>query len=68
MSADFGNRLILCQRDVGKQRAVADDGGIRVALDVGAPFPACGVWVAGSDVLGLKALEFLLVAKLVGLL
>ena len=46
---------------------MADDGRVRVALDVGAPLPAGRVGVAGADVLGLEALELLLVAKLVGL-
>lgn len=40
---------------------------IRVALDVGSPLPARCIGVASADVLGLEALEFLLVAKLVGL-
>lgn len=46
---------------------MAGDGRVRVALDVGAPFPAGSVGVTGADVLGLEALEFLLVAKFVGL-
>ena len=46
---------------------MADDGRVRVALYVGAPFPACGVGVAGANVLGLEALKFLLIAKFVGL-
>ena len=46
---------------------MAGDGGERVAVDVGAPFPAGGVRVASADVLGLEALEFLLGAEFVGL-
>lgn len=36
-------------------------------MDVGAPFPARGVGVAGADVFRLQALEFLLGAEFVGL-
>lgn len=43
------------------------DGRVCIALDVGAPLPARGVGMASTDVLGLEAFEFLLVAKLVGL-
>lgn len=46
---------------------MADDGRVRVALDVGAPLPARRVRVAGADILGLEALELLLVAQLIGL-
>ena len=46
---------------------MAHDGRQRVAVDIGAPFPASGVWVAGADVFGLQALEFLLRAEFVGL-
>ena len=59
--------LVLSQRDVCEERAVADEGGVGVALDIGPPLPARRVRMAGSDVLGLKPFEFLLVAKLVGL-
>lgn len=64
---DLDNGLVFRQRNVRDQRSVAGDRGVGVALDVGAPFPAGGVWVASTDVLGLEALEFLLVAELVGL-
>jgi hypothetical protein len=47
---------------------VPDDGAERVAVHVCPELPAGRVWVAGADELGLEALEFLLVAKLVGLL
>jgi hypothetical protein len=40
---------------------VTDDGGVRVAHDVGAPFPAGRVGVTCADILRLEALEFLLV-------
>lgn len=46
---------------------MADDGGVRVALDICPPLPARRVGMAGSNVLGLKSFELLLVAKLVGL-
>lgn len=46
---------------------MADYGRVGVALDVGAPLPARGVGVARTDVLGLEALQLLLVAELVGL-
>lgn len=64
---DLDDRLILGQRNIRDQRSVAGDGRVGIALDVGAPFPAGGVWVASTHVLGLEALEFLLVAELVGL-
>lgn len=44
-----------------------NDAGTRVAVDVGLPFPARGIGMASADVLALQPLEFLLVAKLVGL-
>lgn len=44
-----------------------DDAGLGVAVDVGLPLPARGVWVPSTDVLGLEALELLLCAELVGL-
>ncbi|KAJ6444072.1 hypothetical protein O9K51_02466 [Purpureocillium lavendulum] len=65
--ANLGDGLVLGDGDVCEERAVADDGRVRVALDVGPPLPARGVWVAGSEELGLQALELLLVSKLVGL-
>lgn len=46
---------------------MAGDGGVCIALDVGAPFPAGGIRVTSTDVLCLKALEFLLGSKFVGL-
>lgn len=46
---------------------MAGDGRVCVALNVGAPFPACRVWVTGADVFRLEALEFLLGAEFVGL-
>jgi hypothetical protein len=46
---------------------VAGNGGVCVALDVGAPFPAGRVWVACTDVLCLEAFEFLLGAEFIGL-
>jgi hypothetical protein len=68
LRADLGDGLVLGKRNPGQEWAVAGDGGVRVALDVCAPFPAGGIGVTGSDVLCLEALELLLVAKLVGLL
>lgn len=44
-----------------------DDAGLGVAMDVGFPLPTRRVRVPGPDVLGLKALELLLRAELVGL-
>lgn len=67
LRADLGHGLVLGEGNVRKQRAVADDGRVRVALDVGAPLPAGRVGVAGTNVLGLEALELLLVTELVGL-
>lgn len=46
---------------------MADDGGVRVPLDVCPPLPAGRIGMASSDILGLQTFEFLLVAKLVGL-
>lgn len=59
--------LVLGERNVGEHGRVADDGGVRVAVDVGLPLPARRVGVAGADELGLEPLELLLRAKLVGL-
>ena len=59
--------LVLGGRNVVEQGRVADDGGERVAVDVGAPLPAGRVRVPGADVLGLQALELLLRAEFVGL-
>jgi hypothetical protein len=47
---------------------VAGDGRVCVTLDVGAEFPAGGVWVTSTDVLCLKALELLLGSEFVGLI
>lgn len=65
--SDFDNGFVLCQGEIGEERSVAGDGGVCVALDVGTPLPARRVGVSGSDVLGLKPFELLLVAKLIGL-
>lgn len=46
---------------------VSDDAAICVARDVCPPFPGAGVWVAGTDVLGLQTLEFVLDSQFVGL-
>jgi hypothetical protein len=46
---------------------VAGDGRVGIALNVGAPFPAGSVWVTSTDVLCLKALEFLLGSEFIGL-
>lgn len=43
------------------------DGRVGIALNVGAPFPAGSVWVTSTDVLCLKALEFLLGSEFIGL-
>lgn len=59
--------LVLGRRDIVDHGRVPDDGRQRVAVDVGAPFPASGVGVAGADVFRLQALEFLLGAEFVGL-
>lgn len=53
---------------VCEHRWVANDATVCVARDVGPPFPGAGVRVAGSNVLGLQAFEFLLGAEFVGLL
>lgn len=42
------------------------DRGVGIALNVDSPFPAGSVGVSSTDVLGLEALEFLLVAEFVG--
>lgn len=65
--ADKRGGIVLSGGDVVEERRVTGDGRQRVAVDVGAPFPAGGVGVAGADVFGLQALEFLLRAKFVGL-
>jgi hypothetical protein len=67
LRANLGDRFILSKRDIGEKRSVAGDGGVCVALDVGAPFPAGRVWVTSADVFRLEALEFLLGAEFVGL-
>jgi len=41
---------------------VTNDGGVRIAHNVGSPFPAGRVWVTGADVFCLETLELLLVA------
>lgn len=46
---------------------MADDGGIRIPLDVCPPLPARCIGMACSNVFGLETFEFLLIAKLVGL-
>lgn len=46
---------------------MAGNGGVGIALDVDSPLPAGSIGVTGTDVLGLEALEFLLVAEFVGL-
>ena len=67
LRANLGNRFILGKRDIREKRPMAGDGRVCVALDVGAPFPACRVWVTSADVFRLEALEFLLGAEFVGL-
>ena len=67
LGTNFGDGLILGQGNVRKHGRVADDVGKCVAVDVGLELPARRVGVAGTDVLGLEALEFLLRAQLVGL-
>lgn len=52
--------------DVLQHRGVADDAAEGVAGDVFTPLAAGGVGEAGADKLGLKGLELLLVAELVG--
>lgn len=46
---------------------MADDRGKGISLDIRPPLPAGGIRMASSDIFGLETLEFLLVAKLVGL-
>jgi len=46
---------------------VAGNGRVGIALDIGTPFPAGSVWVTSTDVLCLKALEFLLGSEFIGL-
>lgn len=46
---------------------MAGNRGVGVAVDVGLPFPTRRVGVSCANILGLQALEFLLVAELVGL-
>lgn len=46
---------------------MSGDARISIAVDVGLPLPARRVGVSRADVLGLEPLEFLLVAKFVGL-
>lgn len=59
--------LIFSQRDVCEKRSVADDRGIGISLDIRPPLPTRGIRMASSDIFGLETFEFLLVAKLVGL-
>jgi hypothetical protein len=66
LSANLGDGLVLRQSDIGKQRSVASDGRVCVALDVGTKFPTGGVGVTSTDVLCLKALELLLGSEFVG--
>jgi hypothetical protein len=68
LSANLGDGLVLRQSDIGKQRSVASDGRVCVALDVGTKFPTGGVGVTSTDVLCLKALELLLGSEFVGLI
>lgn len=67
LRANLGNGFILSKRDIREKRPMAGDGRVCVALNVGAPFPACRVWVTSADVFRLEALEFLLGAEFVGL-
>lgn len=60
LRASLGHRLVLGQRNVGHQWRVAGDARVCVALDIGLPLPARGVWVAGADILGLQPFELLL--------
>lgn len=46
---------------------MADDATVGVARDVRPPLPRVGIWVAGSNVLCLQALKFLLGTQFVGL-
>lgn len=66
--AHFGNRLILCKRNVGQQWWVSGDARVCVAVDVGLPLPARCVRVSSADELGLEPFEFLLVSEFIGLL
>lgn len=59
--------LVLGQRHERQQRRMANDGRVRITLDICTPFPAVCVRVSCANVFGLQALEFLLRAKLVGL-
>lgn len=61
------NRLVLGRSNVVDKWRMSDDGRERVAVDVGAPFPARRVGVAGAYIFRLKALELLLRAEFVGL-
>ena len=67
LRAHLGHGLVLRQGDVGEVRRVAGDARVRVAEDVGLPFPARRVGMARPDVLGLQPLELLLRAELVRL-
>ncbi len=67
LGANLGGRFVLGKGDVGQVRGVADDARVRVAGDVGSPFPRRRVRVAGPDVFGLQPFEFLLGAQLVRL-
>lgn len=60
-------RLVLGEGVICQHRGVSDDGSVSVPVDVGLPLPARRVGMASADELGLQALEFLLVAELVGL-
>jgi len=46
---------------------MSDDARVGVAMDVGLPLPARGIGMSCADVLGLQALELLLVAQFVRL-
>jgi hypothetical protein len=46
---------------------MACDRGVGIALNVDSPFPAGSIGVTSTNVLGLEALEFLLVAEFIGL-
>ena len=68
LGTQLGDRLVLGQGHVRKQRRVSDDARVRVAVDVCLELPACGVGVACADVLCLEPLELLLGAEFVGLI
>jgi len=67
LNAKLCYRLILGQGHVRQQWWVSDDARVGVAMDVGLPLPARCIGMSRANVLGLQALQLLLVAQFVRL-